>query len=341
MTVRLGAELHHPEHLLWAEAAYPWASMNVPKSNDPCWCGSGKKFKRCHKEMPTTSEWERTVFPGIVSARRPVPENIERPDYIGNRGKPKRNNYPLVKSPELIQRMRRTSALTAEVLAETGSYVKPGITTEELDAIAHEAYIKRGGYPSCVGYGTYEKSICSSVNEVICHGIPDNRSLVEGDIVNIDVSMFKEGVHGDCSATFLVGEVSDTARRLVAITEESMYRGINVVAPNVKLNEIGRVIQDTAERHGYSVVEAFVGHGIGENFHMAPSVLHYFDRGVTSRLQAGMTFTIEPMIAVGDGASYDIWPDGWTAVTADNSLTAQFEHTVLVTETGVEILTKV
>ncbi len=290
--------------------------------------------------MPNTATWERTVFPGHVSARRPVPESIERPDYVANKGKPKRNNYPLVKSPELIQAMRRTNALTAEVLAETGSYVKVGITTEELDAIAHEGYIKRGGYPSCVGYGSYQKSVCTSVNEVICHGIPDDRALKDGDIVNIDVSMFKDGVHGDCSATFAVGEISDTARRLVSVTEEAMYLGIKTVKPDSKLNEIGRVIQEHAEKHGYTVVEAFVGHGIGENFHMAPSVLHYFDRSVSTRLQVGMTFTIEPMIAVGDGSSYEIWSDGWTAVTGDNSLTAQFEHTVLVTPTGVDILTR-
>lgn len=315
--------------------------MGAPKSNDPCWCGSGKKFKRCHREMPATATWERTVFPGVVSARRPVPANIVAPDYVANRGRPLKSNYPLVKSPEMIQQMRRTSALTAEVLAETGSYVKPGITTEELDAIAHEGYIRRGGYPSCVGYGSYQKSVCTSVNEVICHGIPDDRALREGDIVNIDVSMFKDGVHGDCSATFAVGEVSESTKRLVNVTEECMYLAIKTVRPGSKLNEIGHVIQDHAEKHGYSVVEAFVGHGIGENFHMEPSVLHYFDRSVGTRLQAGQTFTIEPMIAIGDGSTYSIWPDGWTAVTGDNSLTAQFEHTVLVTENGVEILTKI
>ncbi len=291
--------------------------------------------------MPSTAAWERTVFAGTVSARRPVPAHIQAPDYVANRGRPLKSNYPLVKSADMIQRMRRTSALTAEVLAETGSYVKPGITTEELDAIAHEAYIQRGGYPSCVGYGSYEKSVCTSVNEVICHGIPDDRPLADGDIVNIDVSMFKDGVHGDCSATFLVGDVSESARRLVTVTEDCMYLGIKTVRPGSKLNEIGRVIQEHAEKHGFSVVEAFVGHGIGENFHMEPSVLHYFDRSAGTRLQLGQTFTIEPMIAIGDGSTYRIWPDGWTAVTGDNSLTAQFEHTVLVTEAGAEILTKI
>ncbi len=291
--------------------------------------------------MPSTAAWERTVFAGAVSARRPVPAHIPEPDYVANRGRPLKSNYPLVKSADMIQRMRRTSALTAEVLAETGSYVKPGITTEELDAIAHEAYIKRGGYPSCVGYGSYEKSVCTSVNEVICHGIPDDRPLADGDIVNIDVSMFKDGVHGDCSATFLVGDVAESARRLVTVTEDCMYLAIKTVRPGSKLNEIGRVIQEHAEKHGFSVVEAFVGHGIGENFHMEPSVLHYFDRSAGTRLQLGQTFTIEPMIAIGDGSTYRIWPDGWTAVTGDNSLTAQFEHTVLVTEAGAEILTKI
>ncbi len=313
--------------------------MTLPKSNEPCWCGSGKKFKRCHKDASPLGTWEPTVSKGNVTARRPVPAHIPRPDYIENRGRPKRSNYPLIKDASTIARMRSTNQATAQVLQEVGRHVKVGITTEELDIVAHEAYIARDGYPSCIGYGSYEKSVCTSVNEVICHGIPDDRPLEDGDIVNVDVSMFREGVHGDCSATFFVGNVPDNARRLVAVTEECMYLGIKAAKPGGKLNEVGRAIQENAEKHGYNVVRAFVGHGIGENFHMAPSVLHYFDRGARDTIQPGMTFTVEPMIAIGT-YDYYVWDDGWTAVTADHGLTAQFEHTILVTEDGVEILTR-
>ncbi len=313
--------------------------MNLPKSNEPCWCGSGKKFKRCHKDVGPAARFIQSVKPGNVSPVRMVPAGIVRPDYVDNRGKPKRTSAPLVKSQETIALMRLASKAAAEVVVEVGQHVKPGVTTDELDIVAHEAYIARGGYPSCVGYGGYPKSICTSVNEVICHGIPDDRPLEDGDIVNVDATIFLNGVHGDTSATFLVGDVDEASRRLVQVTEESMYLGIKAVVPGRPISDIGRAIQDHAEKYGYSVIRAFVGHGIGEVFHMAPSVLHYYDKNARTIMQPGMTFTIEPMIALGT-YDYEVWDDDWTAVTRDFGRTAQFEHTVLVTDTGVEILTR-
>ncbi len=244
-----------------------------------------------------------------------------------------------MKDAETIERMRRAGKAAAEVLRSVRPHVQVGVTTDEIDRLVHEAYIALGGYPSTLGYGTYRKSCCTSVNEVICHGIPDDRPLEDGDIVNVDVTIFLDGVHGDHSETYLVGDVDEPSRRLVRVTEECMYKGIDAVRPGRPVSDIGRAIQDHAEKHGYSVVEAFVGHGIGEVFHMPPSILHYYDRNARTVMQPGMTFTIEPMISMGS-PDYDLWDDGWTAVTADRSRTAQFEHTVLVTDDGVEILTR-
>jgi methionyl aminopeptidase len=317
--------------------------MILPKSNDACWCGSGKKFKRCHKDIgpaaSLTGGSVTLVKPGNVSPVRSVPAEIARPDYVSNGGKPKKNTVPLIKNAETIERMRRAGHAAAEVLRKVKPFVQPGITTDELDGMVHDAYIELGGYPSTLGYGTYRKSCCTSVNEVICHGIPDDRPLEDGDIVNIDVTIFLDGVHGDHSETYLVGDVDPVSRRLVAVTEESMYKGIDAVKPGRPVSDIGRAIQDHAEKHGYSVIQAFVGHGIGEIFHMPPSILHYYDRNARDVMAPGMTFTIEPMISLGSW-DFDTWDDGWTAVTKDRSRTAQFEHTVLVTNTGVEILTR-
>ena len=217
--------------------------------------------------------------------------------------------------------------------------MQPGVTTDELDRICHEACIARGGYPSPLLYKGYPKSLCTSVNEVICHGIPDDRALLEGDIVNCDVTIYLDGVHGDHSETFLVGEVDPEAERLVRVTRECLWHGIAAARPGGRVNDIGRAIQAHAEGEGFGVVRMFVGHGVGREFHTAPSVPHYFDPHADQILEPGLTFTIEPMITAG---AYDvgrIWPDGWTAVTADGSLTAQFEHSLLVTPSGVEVLT--
>jgi methionyl aminopeptidase len=303
------------------------------KANDPCWCGSGRKYKRCHR--PT----EGRIAPGIISPRRDVPASILRPDYADSElGIPQRWREPMVKSPEVLERMRVAGRLAAEVLAETGSAVAPGVTTDALDAICHEACIRRGAYPSPLNYNGFPKSICTSVNEVICHGIPDDRALQDGDIVNLDVTVFVEGVHGDTNATFLVGDVDTESRRLVAVTRECLELGIEAVRPDRPISDIGRAIESHASRHTYGVVRTFVGHGIGEQFHSEPSVPHYFSPAASTTMKPGMTFTIEPMITMGTWRER-IWPDQWTAVTADHRRTAQFEHTLVVTQDGAEVLT--
>jgi methionyl aminopeptidase len=304
----------------------------VLKANDPCWCGSGRKFKRCHKAATDR------VQPGRQSPTRPVPESIPRPPYVAS-GRAVRVPEPAVKSPDVIERMRRAGRAAAEVLAETGAAVRPGITTDELDAICHEACIARGGYPSPLNYNGFPKSLCTSVNEVICHGIPDDRALVDGDIVNLDVTIYLDGVHGDTNATFLVGDVDDESRRLVEVTRECLELGIAEVAPNVPFHAIGRAIQAHAEGAGFGVVRSFVGHGIGEQFHTDLHVPHYYEPRLTAVIEEGMTFTIEPMITVG-AWEHDLWDDGWTAVTVDRRRTAQFEHTLLVTADGVDVLTR-
>jgi len=301
------------------------------KSNDLCWCGSGRKYKRCHKAT------EGRVAPGRVSPMLSVPEHIVPTDYYRT-GQPRRWDEPMVKSPEVIERMRVACRVAAEVLRVAGDAVAPGVTTDELDRVAHQAYIERGAYPSTLNYHGYPKSICTSVNEVICHGIPDDRPLEEGDIVNIDVTAYIGGVHGDCNATFLVGDVDTDSRRLVEVTAECREAGIRAVMPGRPLSDIGRAIQQHAESHGYGVVRTFVGHGIGEQFHTAPNVPHYYTPQASTIMSPGMTFTIEPMITMGSWRER-MWDNGWTAVTADGRRTAQFEHTILVTDEGAEILT--
>jgi methionyl aminopeptidase len=304
------------------------------KSNDPCWCGSGRKYKRCHKVL------EGRVRPGQISPTRSVPPEIVRPPYVD--GPSARRPEARVKSSDIIERMRRAGRQAAEILAEAGAAVAPGVTTDELDALVHETTIRRGGYPSPLLYGgsnPYPKSVCTSVNEVICHGIPDDRPLVEGDIVNIDVTIYLEGVHGDCNATFPVGAVDETSARLIEVTRECLERAIAEVGAGRPFNLIGKAIEDHAHANHFGVVRDFVGHGIGEQFHTDLQIPHYYEPRLTVPMEAGMTFTIEPMITAGSWQAR-IWDDGWTAVTADGSRTAQFEHTVLVTDDGVEVLTR-
>jgi methionyl aminopeptidase len=301
------------------------------KSNDACWCGSGRKYKRCHKQS------QAPLRPGRLSPPRTVPEGIPRPDYAES-GEPSPWSEPLVRPPEVIERVRRASRAAAEVLAEVGAQVRPGITTDALDALAHEACIARGGYPSPLSYHGFPKSLCTSVNEVICHGIPDDRALVDGDIVNLDVTVFLDGVHGDTNATFLVGEVDPESRRLVEVTYDCLLDGIGAVRPGRPISDIGVAIEARARADGYGVVRAFVGHGVARQFHGPPHVPHHYDPTATTVIQPGMTFTIEPMITLGTWRHL-MWDDGWTAVTADKRRTAQFEHTLLVTDSGAEILT--
>jgi methionyl aminopeptidase len=312
-------------------------STQVRKSNDACWCGSGKKYKRCHKatERPPVA---RPVRRGAVSPWRQVPAAIGRPPYAATGSPGPRRTDEDVKTPEQVARMRAAGAAAAEVLMEVGAAVAPGTTTDELDRIGHEAAIARGGYPSTLNYNGYPKSLCTSVNEVICHGIPDDRPLQDGDIVNIDVTVFLDGVHGDTSCMFAVGEIDEASRTLVRVTREAMFLGIAAVAPGRPVNVIGRAIEDHAAAHRLGVVRSFIGHGIGEAFHSGLQIPHAFDPSARTILVPGMTFTVEPMLTIGD-PNHVVWDDGWTAVTIDGSRSAQFEHTVVVTDDGVDLLT--
>jgi methionyl aminopeptidase len=277
------------------------------------------------------------LTPGRISPMRPVPSEIVRPEYVG-KSAPTPSTDPWVQTPEVIEAMRVASKIAAQALAAGGEVVKPGVTTDEVDRVVHEFLIDHGAYPSTLGYRGFPKSCCTSLNEVICHGIPDSTVISDGDIVNIDVTAYIGGVHGDTNATFLAGEVSEEDRLLVERTHEAMMRAIKAVRPGRPLNVVGRVIESYAKRFGYGVVRDFTGHGIGRSFHSGLVVLHYDAPEVDTLLETGMTFTIEPMINLGT-IDYDIWDDHWTVVTKDRKRTAQFEHTILVTESGSEILT--
>lgn len=246
-----------------------------------------------------------------------------------------------IKTPEEIEKMRVAGRLAAEVLEMIEEYVKPGVTTEELDRICHQ-YITdvQKAIPAPLNYKGFPKSICTSVNHVVCHGIPSEKKVLKnGDILNIDATVIKDGYHGDTSKMYFVGKPSIAAERLVRVTQECLYKGIEMVRPGARLGDIGHVIQKHAEAHHYSVVRDYCGHGIGRVFHEEPQVLHYGEPGTGLELQAGMTFTIEPMLNQGKYHTR-LLPDGWTVVTKDHKLSAQWEHTILVTETGFEVLTK-
>lgn len=305
--------------------------QNMPKSNDVCFCGSGQKFKRCHKSAFAP------VKPGAVSPMRPVPASIARPTWAET-GEPVGWDEPQVKSADVLDRMRRTGLTAAKILAEVGAAVAPGVTTEELDELCHQLCIDNDGYPSPLNYRGFPKSICTSVNEVICHGIPDDRRLSDGEIINLDVTIWREGVHGDTNATFPVGQIDDASSELIKVTRESLHAGVATVAPGTPFSAIGKAIQDHAEGHGYGVVREFVGHGIGEQFHTDLQIPHYHNPAMTDLMEEGMTFTIEPMITMGAWRA-QLWEDDWTATTIDLSRTAQFEYTMAVTSDGVEVLT--
>ncbi|QJY50147.1 type I methionyl aminopeptidase [Pseudonocardia broussonetiae] len=280
----------------------------------------------------------RTLLtPGTPTPIRPVPAHIPRPEYVGKKA-PARSTEPWVQDAETIELMRHAGRIAAQALAAGGAVVAPGVTTDEVDAVVHEYLLDHDAYPSTLGYKGFPKSCCTSLNEVICHGIPDTTVIQDGDIVNIDVTGFVGGVHGDTNATFLAGDVDEESRLLVERTREAMMRAIKAVRPGRELNVVGRVIESYAKRFGYGVVRDFTGHGIGRSFHSGLVVLHYDEPDVDTVLEEGMTFTIEPMITLGS-IDYDIWSDGWTVVTKDRSRTAQFEHTLLVTADGAEILT--
>lgn len=279
----------------------------------------------------------RSLTPGSVSPRRHVPPTIVRPEYV-DKPAPAEYDGPEVKDAQTIQAMRIAGQIAADALQEVGRHIQPGVSTDELDVIGHEFLLSRGAYPSTLGYRGFPKSLCSSLNEVICHGIPDSTDLEDGDICNIDITAFIGGVHGDTNATFLVGDVDEESRLLVERTHEATMRAIRAVAPGRPLNVIGRVIESYAKRFGYGVVRDFTGHGIGTAFHSGLIVPHFDSPLDDTILEAGMTFTIEPMLTLGTYA-WDMWDDGWTIVTKDRKRSAQFEHTILVTSSGAEILT--
>ena len=267
-----------------------------------------------------------------------MPASIPRPEYV-DRPAPAPYDGPEVKDAETIERMRAAGRLAARALREVGGHVAPGVTTDELDRVGHEFLCDHGAYPSTLGYRGFPKSLCTSVNEVICHGIPDSRVVDDGDIVNVDITAYLDGVHGDTNATYLAGDVDQEVRLLVERTEEALRRAIKAVKPGRDVNVIGRVIESYAKRFGYGVVREFTGHGIGTAFHSGLIVPHYDAAPLYDiPMQPGMTFTIEPMLNLGT-PDYDMWDDGWTVVTRDLRPSAQFEHTLLVTATGAEILT--
>ena len=305
------------------------------RSNDPCWCGSGRKLKRCHGDHAGTRRTPVVAWPGFTG-RRPVDGAIGEPAYVAS-GRPAPGGLQRLDAGG-IARMRVAGRIAAEVLLEVAPLVRPGVTTDELDAAAHEAYVARGAYPSTLGYRGYPKSVCTSVNEVVCHGIPDGRPLAAGDIVNVDVTAFVDGVHGDTSATFAVGDLDEPTRALVETTRAATYAGIDAVRPGVPVRVIGEAIQALAHARGLGIIQGYGGHGIGAVFHAPPHVPHHIDPGATTVLEPGLCFTIEPMLTAGTH-TYHQWADGWTVVTDDLLPSAQFEHTVVVTEAGADILT--
>ncbi|MDR1294833.1 MAG: type I methionyl aminopeptidase [Bifidobacteriaceae bacterium] len=275
-----------------------------------------------------------------MSRRREVPAGIVRPEYVG-KDQPDSEPWPGsdVKDAATIGRIRRAGTVAAQALDAVKEQIAPGVTTDELDRIGHEFIIAAGAYPSTLGYKGFPKSLCTSINEVICHGIPDSTELADGDIVNIDITAYLDGVHGDTNATFLVGDVVGEVRDLVTRTREAMWRGIKAAKPGREVNVIGRVIASYAKRFGYGVVRDFTGHGVGEAFHSGLVIPHYDAAPEFSDvIEVGMVFTVEPMLTLGTHR-WHIWDDGWTVVTADGSTTAQFEHTITVTEHGPEVLT--
>jgi len=279
------------------------------------------------------------IAPATISPRRPVPAHIPRPEYV-DKDLPTPYTGPEVKDAETIEKMRIAGRLAARALQEVGKHVMPGVTSDELDRIGHEFLCDNNAYPSTLGYKRFPKSLCTSINEVICHGIPDSRVVEDGDIVNIDITAFLDGVHGDTNATFFAGEVDEESRLLVERTREALERGIKAVRPGRRVNVIGRVIESFARRHGYGVVRDFTGHGIGTSFHSGLIIPHYDEPQFDDMMEVGMTFTIEPMLNLGTH-EWEMWEDEWTVVSRDRRRSAQFEHTLLVTPAGAEVLTHI
>ena len=279
-----------------------------------------------------------SLMPGVVSKPLAVPKAITRPEYVGKRA-PAEWTGGHTKSPEQVEKIRAAGKLAAQAIELAGNSIAPGMKTNDLDEIVHEFLIENGAYPSTLGYRGFPKSCCTSVNEIICHGIPDDLEIQEGDIVNIDVTAYLAGFHGDSNRTFKVGKVPEEVSLLVDRTKEALDRAIASVMPGRQINVIGRTIESYAKRFNYGVVRDFTGHGIGEAFHSGLVIPHYDAApNYSNTMEVGMVFTIEPMLTLGTH-EWDMWPDGWTVATKDKSITAQFEHTLVVTESGAEILT--
>jgi methionyl aminopeptidase len=279
-----------------------------------------------------------TIQPATVSPPREVPASIARPPYVG-RTAPEHYTGNDVQPPEIIEKMRVAGRLAAQAMRAAAEIISPGVTTDDLDQVVHEFLVGNEAYPSTLGYRGFPKSCCTSVNEVICHGIPDARPLEDGDIVKIDVTAYIGGVHGDTCATFFCGETDEQTRLLTERTQQALIRAINAVKPGRQVNVIGRVIESYAKRFGYGVVRDYTGHGVHTTFHSGLVIPHYDEPAYDTVIRPGMTFTIEPMITLGSGEWY-MWDDGWTVLTADGSRCAQFEHTLVVTENGAEVLTR-
>jgi len=287
--------------------------MDKLSRNDSCWCGSGKKYKKCHMEQDTF----------ISNIEEKVGYKIPR---------------DIMKTDEQVEGIRKSCKLTHEILDMVGQKIKVGITTDEINTWVHEYTVAHNAYPAPLGYGGFPKSVCTSINDVICHGIPDDTVLKDGDIVNVDVTCILEGYYGDANRMYIMGEASKETVDLVRVSKECLERGIQQVKPYNTLGDIGNAIQEHAEGLGYSVVYDYGGHGVGVEFHEEPFVPHIGKKGEGTILLPNMTFTIEPMINIGSPDT-KVLDDDWTAVTADGSLSSQWEHTILVTQTGYEILT--
>ena len=285
-------------------------------------------------------EGRAPLMPGTIGPRRAVPAHIERPEYV-DKDEAVSDSGPKVQSADVIERMREASRIAALALQAAGEAASPGVTTDAIDAVVHDVLVTEGAYPSTLGYLGFQKSCCTSLNEVICHGIPDSTVMQDGDILNVDVTAYIHGVHGDTNATFLVGDVDPRIEELVERSHEAMMRGIRAAKIGRQVNVIGRVIEKYVGRFGYESVRDFTGHGVAEGFHNGLVIPHYdsapmFDDEITE----GMTFTVEPMVTIG-AQEWEQWDDGWTVVTKDRSFTAQFEHTLVMTAEGPELLTVV
>ncbi len=299
-------------------------AANIISRNAPCWCGSGKKYKKCHLLIDQKD----------VSVR----EELSKPR--------RRDRSIIIKTEEQVEGIRKSCQMTKDLLDMVEERIRVGVTTNEIDEWVHRETLSRGAVPAPLNYGRgqgrdgipFPKSICTSLNEVICHGIPNNHALQNGDILNVDVTCDYLGFFGDASRMFIIGEVPERTRELVEVTRECLNLGIEQVRPNNQLGDIGHAIQKHAENKDFSVVRDFAGHGVGIEFHEAPQVLHYGEPGMGEVLRENMIFTIEPMINIG-GYECEVLDDGWTAVTKDGTLSAQWEHTLLVTSSGVEVLT--